>query len=508
MSKQPNILWIISDQHNAKVLGHEGHPDVKTPHLDRLAGQGVRFSRAITQNPICTPSRMCFFSGQYAHNHGYYGLEGPNPNGLPTVMGRFRQAGYTTAVVGKIHCPEYWIEDDVDFFREVCGCSIGGCPEYLEHIHQQGLTNELKQSHEVRTWFDGFPSPMPYRDCWDGWTAQQAMDFIEQACEGDKPFFVQMSLPSPHEVYCPSREFWDLYNESSLSLPPNSGYDMRLKAPNLRREAEYARTGEWTRFEPHTFEAGRLRKLHGYLGLVSQVDHAAGELLDLLDRKGISDDTIVIYSSDHGDYAFEHDIPEKAPGISSDAITRVPFIWRWGDRFPAGHVCDEIVEMVDLPNTLCTLAGLEQMETADGKDISHLLNGRQGAVHEIGVTEFAWSKSVRKGKYRLVYYPKTMFEKDWPDGFGELYDVETDPWEMKNLYFDEAYAGVVAELHADLLDWLVTTSRPTSVLLVNNVQHIVSKDATTRHGVSTNADDKIHPKYIKQACEMKRWNYL
>ena len=105
MTKRPNMLFILSDQHNAKVLGHKGHPDVKTPNLDRLAAQGVRFDNAITQNPICTPSRMCFLSGQYCHNHGYYGLSGPNPGGLPTIFGHFRRAGYRTAAVGKIRRP-------------------------------------------------------------------------------------------------------------------------------------------------------------------------------------------------------------------------------------------------------------------------------------------------------------------------------------------------------------------------------------------------------------------
>jgi len=103
--KKPNVLFILSDQHNAKVLGHRGHPDVKTPNLDRLAAEGVRFDNAITQNPICTPSRVSYLSGQYCHNHGYYGLSGPNPNGLPTVLGHFRRTGYRTGAMGKIHNP-------------------------------------------------------------------------------------------------------------------------------------------------------------------------------------------------------------------------------------------------------------------------------------------------------------------------------------------------------------------------------------------------------------------
>ena len=97
MARKPNVLFIISDQHNAKCLGAAGHPQVRTPYLDRLATQGVRFTHAVTNSPICTPSRMCYLSGQYVHNHGYYGLSGQKPEGLPTVLGHFRAAGYRTA---------------------------------------------------------------------------------------------------------------------------------------------------------------------------------------------------------------------------------------------------------------------------------------------------------------------------------------------------------------------------------------------------------------------------
>jgi arylsulfatase A-like enzyme len=168
-SQRPNILFLVSDQHNAKVLGHTGHPDVKTPNLDRLAREGSRFSRAVVQNPICTPSRVCFTSGQYAHNHGIYQLSGPRPR-LPTIFGHFRQHGYTTAAIGKIHCPEYWVEDDCDLFIETAGdCSIGGSPEYLKHISDRGLEDAHRLS-ELRSGpfgqcLDGYESPLPYRSC-------------------------------------------------------------------------------------------------------------------------------------------------------------------------------------------------------------------------------------------------------------------------------------------------------------------------------------------------------
>jgi len=521
MTKQPNVLFIITDQHNAKVLGHKGHPDVKTPNLDQLAAEGVRFENAITQNPICTPSRMCYHSGQYAHNHGYYGLSGPNPGGLPTIFGHFRRAGYRTGAVGKIHCPEYWVEDDTDFFRETGGTSIGGNPEYRAYLTERGVLQDAdyarfqEQQPGPQSW-DGRPSRLAYEDTPEAWIARQTIAFMDACVEEAKPFLIEASLPRPHQIYAPSEPFWSMYGEASLTLPPNAEYDMAAaqKAPHMRAMADMAKEGEWTLFEPRTYEAGRLRKLHGYLGCVTQCDFAVGQMLDWLRERGLEEDTIVIYTTDHGDYACEHGIMEKAPGICADAITRIPHIWRWKAHFKAGHVAEEIVETVDVSTTLCVLAGLDPMQTSDGKDTSHLLRGEQGEVHDIGVTEFAWSKSVRKGKYRLVYYPPEMFPEEYPGGFGELYDLEADPWEMKNLYFDPEYAPVTQELQGDLLAWLITTTRPATALGLDvppgdqavkgfgGVFYDAESDQIiTRYHCSVNADGKFHPDRLRALCD-------
>jgi len=499
MARRPNVLLILSDQHNAKVLGHKDHPDVKTPHLDRLAEEGVRFDNAITQNPICTPSRVSFFSGQYCHNHGYYGLSGPNPGGLPTVLGHFRRAGYRTAAIGKIHCPEYWVEDDSDVFHEVCHCSVGGrSPEYQAYLDERGVAEDHESLVEFgikagKQKVDGRPSLFSYEDSMEGWSARKAIEFMEGCRREKRPFFLHVSFPKPHQCYTPARPFWDLYDEGKLTLPPNADSDLSGKAPHLRRTAERWRRGDWTVFEPRTFEAGRLRKLHGYLGSVSQVDHAVGEMLAALDRLALAEDTIVVYASDHGDYATEHGIMEKAPGICSDAITRIPFLWRWPGHVAAGHVAEEIVEAVDVPPTLCVLAGLEPLETADGRDLSALLSGGRGEVHRIGVTECPWSKSVRKGRFRYVHYPPEMFPDEYPEGFGELYDLEADPWETKNLYFDSDYAETVAQLRSDLLNWLITTTRPVTA---HPLKPAAGPQRITRFGHSVNTDGKVHPERL------------
>ena len=516
----PNILFIVADQHNAKVLGHKRHPHAKTPQLDRMAREGVRCENAITQNPICTPSRVSFLSGQYPHNHGYYSLSGPNPGGLPNCFGHFRAAGYFTAAMGKIHCPEYWVEDQCDVFHESnswrAGSIVGRSLEYLRFLRERGVENEEDHillpefGERGRQSVDSRPSPLSLDEAQEGWLANTAIETMQRAAQRKQPFLLHLSFPRPHQCTTPCQEFWDLYDQADLRLPPNADYDLKAakKAPHMIASVKRWRESEWQLFEPKTFEAGRRRKLHGYLGAVSQVDAAVGRLLDFLRASGLADNTIVVYTSDHGDYATEHGIMEKAPGICSDAITRVPLIWWAPGRINPGSAIDDIVELVDIPNTLCALAGLELMETSDGCDISRLLAGERGGEDRIGVTEFAWSKSIRKGQYRFVHYPRAFFPDEYPKGFGELYDLAADPWEMQNRYFDPDYQPVVDELRGELLEWLITTARPRTVSGVNSARFDspqLNPQRAQRYQTVVNHDGKINPALIHSA---KNKNYL
>ncbi len=517
---QPNILFIVADQHNAKALSHQGHPDAQTPHLDRMAREGTRCENAITQNPICTPSRVSFLSGQYPHNHGYYSLSGPNPGGLPNIFGHFRRSGYFTAAMGKIHCPEYWAEDECDVFHESnswgAGSIVGRSKDYTRFLQERGV--EELEDHILLPEFgdrgrqsvDSRPSPLAFDESQEGWLANTAIDVMKRAAQRKQPFLLHVSFPRPHQCTTPCQEFWDLYDKAELTLPPNADYDLAeaKKAPHMIASARRWRQSGWQLFKPKTFEAGRRRKLHGYLGAVSQVDAAVGMLLNYLRETGSSEKTIVVYTSDHGDYATEHGIMEKAPGICSDAITRVPLIWWAPGRINAGGAIDDVVELVDISNTLCSLSGIDLMETSDGQDISRLLAGEQRGEDRIGVTEFAWSKSVRKGQYRLVHYPRAFFPDEYPAGFGELYNLATDPWEMRNLYFEADYQNVVEDLRSQLLEWLITSTRPRTVSGVNSSRFDapdLNPQRMQRYQTVVNLDGKINPALLHSA---KNRNYL
>jgi arylsulfatase len=240
---------------------------------------------------------------------------------------------------------------------------------------------------------------------------------------------------------------------------------MSGKAPHLIRKSQSWRSAEWALLEPRTFAAARQRKMRGYLAAISQVDAAAGVILEHLRATGLEKDTLVIFSADHGEYVTAFGIIEKAPGICADAVTRIPLLVRC-PGFPAGHTVSDQVHAVDVAPTICSVLGLDPLLTADGQDLSAFMRGDSQAKskHAVTVTEFAWTKALRKGRWRLVWYPATFFPDEYPNGFGELYDLATDPWERRNRWGDPECRDVVASLERDLLNWLVTTTRPRTTM--------------------------------------------
>jgi len=217
-----NVLHIISDQHLARCMGAEGHPQAITPNMDRLAAQGVRFTRAYTQNPICTPSRVSIFSGQYCHNHGYYGLNGPAPENLPGFVRHFRQQDYGTAGIGKLHTsddPQDWLLEQCDLYAECYDyCSSPATSldsAYFAYLNKLGLRDKEDSislpefDHAGGQEQEGRPSLLPYEHSVEGWCVQEAIKFMA-GCD-DQPFCMQVSMPKPHQCYTPSQKFWDMY---------------------------------------------------------------------------------------------------------------------------------------------------------------------------------------------------------------------------------------------------------------------------------------------------------
>lgn len=462
-----NILHIMSDQLNAGCTGYEGHPQAITPNLDKLAAEGVRFSRCYTQNPICTPSRVSNFSGQYCHNHGYYALSGPRPEKLPSFMSHFKEHGYRTAAIGKLHTPSHprnWLEDHLDLYADTYR-SVDCLPwcsgtAWVRDLEEKGLL-EKDEFHMVHTKQIKEPleraSLLPFDASQEGWCVREAFRFIE---EQDGPFCMQVSFERPHDPCIPAQEFWDMYPDD-IELPDTFDNPCDHRPPHFQKQYQVWRERSGEDF----IRIGKLR-WKGYLASITHMDHAVGQLLDYLDRTGLAENTIVVFNADHGGYMSQFGIREKAPGICSEAVCRVPLLWRVPGMTEEGRINRALVESVDIAPTISALAGLPPMPTADGKDISALLAGSEEAVREIAVTEHPNSKALRWKNWRFVHYQEDMFGKD----VGELYDGEADPDETKNLYHDPDYQDVVNACRKKLVDWLIATTRvKTAMIIKNNV---------------------------------------
>ncbi|MBC2602593.1 sulfatase family protein [Puniceicoccus vermicola] len=463
MSKY-NVLMVLADQHHAGLMGCAGHPQVITPNIDAFAESGIRFDQAYAQNPICTPSRVSILSGQYCHNHGYYGLSGRAPR-LDNLFRHFKRNGYRTAGYGKLHLPESpesWIADDVDEFGDTYETCDGerGTTEYFRYLEERGLREWEDSYHNPWNYgkntisLDAQPTRMPYEHTHEMWSTRKAMDFIE--ADPNRPFCIQISMQKPHHPLLPVQKFWDLYPDD-LNLPSTIGNDASHRPPHFQEAVRQFRSLQWDYArEGESFEDGARRAWKGTLACVTQVDDVFGKLLRFLEEKGLSENTIVIYGSDHGCYHGMHGISEKAPGICSDNVCRVPMIWRVPGVTPKGMVCDQLVENIDMTPTLAELCGLPSFDSADGLDMTELLRGHDQPLRDVAVTENVWSKSMRWGKWRFVHYQPEHF--DGAD-VGELYDLEADPEETINLYSDPKHADQVVTCRRLLLEWMIRTLR-------------------------------------------------
>jgi arylsulfatase len=463
-----NILQIISDQHMARLMGCEGDRVVITPHMDRLAREGVRFSNAYTQNPICTPSRTSILSGQYCHNHGYYGLGGHAPQQLPSFLGHFKRAGYRTAALGKLHLPNHprdWAADDCDYFGEFMGSHPNSA--FNAHARALGYFDEIDHGRipEIpgnQQW-DARPSRLTFDQSIEGFTVSEAIRFMDEAASSGRKFCIQVSLFRPHQCYTPAKQFWDLYADLN-DLPPMVDADVSHRPPHFQKMVEKFK-GMKGSFQPDDFLSFARRLWRGYLACITHVDHGVGLLLDYLDRTGRASDTAVVYHSDHGAYSGLFGIGEKAPGICSEAVCRVPMIWRVPGVSRAGHVSSQLVENIDLATTFASVAGTSPFTSGDGVDITPLLQGEDRALRSVSVTENPWSKALRWDRWRFVHYQPEMFDGQ---DVGELYDISTDPDETKNLYHSPEHAPIVEKSRRLLLEWLIRSTRIATAFTPNS----------------------------------------
>ena len=370
-----------------------------------------------------------------------------------------------TAGIGNLHTPNSprnWLLDHLDLFADSFESISGNLRDtgFYDKVREHGMLEKEDfyfGNENPQLFMEGMPSKIPFELSQEGWCVKEAIRFMDE--HQGKPFCMEVSLERPHQPFYPDQRFWDMYPDD-LGLPPTVNQDPSGRPPHFQAAFRHFH-GHRSPVEPSDFESGARRLWRGYLACITHVDHAVGLLLDYLDRTGLAENTLVIFTADHGSYSSNFGLMEKAPGICSEAVCRVPMLWRVPGVTAENRLTHQFVEHVDIAPTIASLCDLPPMDTVDGCDITPLLRGGDDAVREVAVTEHPWSKAIRWENWRMVHYQPEMFEGE--EDVGELYDLEADPDESRNLYLDQEYQEVVNTGRRLLLEWLIRTARVKTV---------------------------------------------
>jgi uncharacterized protein len=420
---KPNLVFVFSDQHSWDMLGCYGNPDVRTPNLDRLAGEGLRFNHCVSTSPVCTPYRGILFSGQHPLSCGSIQNDVQILPGNGTYFGEvLRDGGYRTGYFGKWHLyggdrnrgippGPYRYGFDHEFL--VNNCTLVFDAERAYYWDQEGVTKKLYGDWE------------PYAQ------TRQAVEFIDR--HADRPFALFLSWHPPHnwgrahEGYDAPADMLALYDPAVLTLRPTVDDTPRVRAI-----------------------------YQGHMAMISSLDRAFGWLVDAIDRRGLTESTIVVFTADHGDLLESYGWPNNK-GRAEHGSCRVPLLVRWPERLNPG-TSDLLLGTLDLMPTLLGMMGLPVPSTCQGRNAAEaILTGTDDGVdeHPLLFIPLNWrGLYTRRYTYSFSILPESDPAAGSASPFNVLYDRESDPWETRNLFGDPEAAHVQRRLHARTLDWM------------------------------------------------------
>lgn len=476
MSSGPtNILLITSDQHHWSCMGYE-NPQLKTPNLDRLAGSGTVFSRAYCPNPTCTPTRASIITGRYPSQHGAYSLGTQLNEQALTVGSILSQAGYATSLIGKAHFQQlrgndaypskesYPVLQDLEYWRQFNGPFYG-----FDHVElARNHTDEAHVGQHYALWMEengltdwrrhfskptGTSDPqlhrwsLPERFHYDAWIAERSIAQLEARAQDGKPFFLWSSFFDPHPSYLVS-EPWDaMYDPATIDVPSVTPEEHELNPPHFRlTQTQAPDFSAWQEpdgnathgFHSHLVEQHELAKgIAVYYGMISMMDAYIGRILDRLDALGLADSTLVVFTTDHGHLFGQHGLVAKGPFHYEDLL-RVPFVVRHprdpADGSFASHLrrSDALLSLVDLAPTFLSYAGVPVPRIMTGVDQSRVLSGSAERARDHVIVENRHQPSTLSLKtYVDDRYKITVYQGQ---RYGELFDLQADPGEVRNLW--------------------------------------------------------------------------
>jgi uncharacterized sulfatase len=484
---QPNILLITSDQQHYSALGFK-NPKIKTPHLDRLAREGLDCTRAYCPNPTCTPSRASILTGQYPSVHGAWTLGTHLSEAAPTVGDELQRRGYSTMLVGIAHflglksTSEYpSIESqptlrDLDFWRGFHGPWYGFNHVETARMHADehhagghyGVWLEEKGLTNWRDYFQTFPpdpNAPPRQYAWDlpaelhysAWTAERSIANIRERTAQGQPFFLWSSFHDPHPPYLVPEPWASMYDPADMepgvllpgefdAMPPHFGLTQQQN-PDF---SAYRETGLGIHgMQSHLVDEAQARKdMAVYYGMTSFMDQQIGRILDALDELGIADNTLLVFTTDHGHFLGQHGLWHKGPFLYEDEI-KLPFLVRWPDQIAAGAQTPALQSLVDLAPTFLQAAATSAPVTAapvwmQGVNQLPAWRGEVAQARDDLFVEFRHEPTtIHLRAYVTDRYKMTVYRDQ---RYGELFDLQNDPDERRNLWDDAEYSAVKCEL--------------------------------------------------------------
>lgn len=460
MARRPNILLIMTDQQRWDTLRCLGFEHMATPNIDALARRGVCFRHAFVQGATCAPSRACIVTGQYAHAHGaLHNMTWPTQD-APNWIEQLRATGYRTVNVGKMHTAPLRLACGFDSRRIVENKNhhaprLGAKDDYDLLLEEQGLTRPaIAYDQTIDDWFEQLGTTV--------WPLDEALfpdnvvgRWTLEALAGhdfDTPLFLWAGFPGPHDPYDVPASALERYPGDGIPDPvgyPGEEWDKpALHRESMRKMGAMRNTAAiwWQHATPEKIR--RMRR--HYFANVMVIDDWVGRIVQELRRRGQLDNTIVVFTSDHGDALGDHGMIYKFT-THYESVARVPLVWA-GPGIAGRGVIEPMVEMIDLGPTLLELANLPPMdpERVHGQSYAALLNGRQDTFRDVVFSGEGQRRfMVRTREWKLVYYPG---QTD-----GELYRICEDPDELRNLYGSEAHRPIRLEMIQRLFDWMVRT---------------------------------------------------
>ena len=490
MPNPANILLITSDQQHYDALGVR-NPRIRTPSLDRLAREGVRFERAYCNNPVCSPSRATLITGLYPAWHGCWTIGVKLPEDVPTVGDIFQEHGYETILVGKAHfqplasapgsesieCQP--ILRDLDFWRGFHGPWYGfshvetaRMHAHESHVGQHyALWMEGKGLTQWRDYFQQWPrrdddkyrGPEYMRDMrtWDlpeeyhhtHWVGERTVANMERCVAEGKPFFMWASFFDPHPPYAVPEPWASMYDPADMPIGRYTPGEMEDVPPHLQKTQEPAPDYSMYRepggqglhgFHTHLHEEDQLRRsMACYYGMVSLIDLEVGRILDALDRLGLAEDTLVVFTTDHGHFLGQHGLIAKGPFHYEDML-RIPMLARMPGHLPAGQVSEALQCQVDLPATFLDTAGIDIPGAMQGLSQWGAWRGDAPQPRDWVLVENRHNpttvhlRTLVTQRYKITVYRG--------HDYGELFDLESDPRELRNLWDEPGYAEVKGAL--------------------------------------------------------------